>query len=122
MHFPVADGYKFTEKDWNTWSSVTNNPYFYSKKLAEEAAWNIYKEDSKAIELVVVNPLLVIGPSLSAGVNTSLEIVKGYLTGHVKQPFPGYAGFVDVRDVATAHVIAVEHPEAVGKRFSNFLF
>ncbi len=37
----LAQGPMFTEQDWNTTSSLTHQPYSYSKTLAEREAWNI---------------------------------------------------------------------------------
>ncbi len=76
FHFPVEPGYTFTEKDWNTTSSLTNGPYFYSKKVAEEAAWKLYEKHKDDIDMVVVNPLYVVGPSKNAILNTRYEIVS----------------------------------------------
>lgn len=39
------------------------------------------------------------------------------LTGETKTFLPGGVGLTDVRDVAEAHIIALENPQAVGKRF-----
>lgn len=36
-----APGDMFTEHDWNTTSSVTHQPYNYSKVVAEKTAWEI---------------------------------------------------------------------------------
>jgi len=116
MSIPVTQEKTFTDKDWNTVSTLTNNPYFYSKKLAEEAAWNLYEQHKDKIELVVVNPFYVIGPILSPNINSSLSRVKSYLLNDNAQVIPGKVSVVDVRDVATAHVLAVELPQAVGKR------
>jgi len=115
---PVEPNYEFTTKDWNTWSSLQNNPYFYSKRLAEQAAWKIYEENKQSgnFELVVVNPLFVIGPPQTAVLNQSLTTVRNNLMGEAKSINPGRVGWVDVRDVATAHVIAFEHKDAAGQR------
>jgi len=115
LHFPVEPGYVFTCEDWNNWSSLTNNPYFLSKKLAEEEAWKLYKENSDKIEVVVVNPLFVLGPLPNHFINTSVASVKNFLLGQ-SSPQPGHIGVVDVRDVAAAHIIAMEKKEAAGKR------
>ena len=116
LHFPVEPNYAFTAKDWNNWSSVQNNPYFFSKRQAEKAAWDLYEQNKDRFELVVVNPLYVLGPPLTAELNTSLKLVKEWLVGENKNVRPGRIGLVDVRDVATAHVIALEHPDAKGQR------
>jgi nucleoside-diphosphate-sugar epimerase len=62
VHFPVPAGYTFTADDWNTQASP-DEPYFYSKRLAEQAAWDWSKQNSE-VEVVVVNPGFVQGPSL----------------------------------------------------------
>jgi len=117
FHFPVEPGYVFSDKDWNSGSNLTTNAYFHSKRLAEEAAWDIYrKSDPHKVELAVVNPLFVVGPTQSPILNTSLNILKRFLLGEVQQPMQGFVGWIDVRDVAEAHVLAMEHPDADGKR------
>ncbi|HJK92477.1 MAG TPA: SDR family oxidoreductase [Polyangiaceae bacterium LLY-WYZ-15_(1-7)] len=104
-----------TEADWNEGSSLERNPYYYSKTLAEKAAWRFVEEEDVAFDLVVINPFMVIGPSLSPGLNTS----NGVFVGLVGGEYPGIVsltwGMVDVRDVADAHVRAMEVPEASGR-------
>ncbi len=113
---PPRAGYVYTEKDWNTWSTLTNNPYFLSKRLAEQAAWRLWDQHKDRLDLVVVNPGFVVGPLQSASINTSLQTVVNHLTGRVKKATPGRLPFVDVRDVALAHVIAMEQDAAIGHR------
>jgi dihydroflavonol-4-reductase len=104
-----------TEADWNVKSSLERNPYYYSKTLAEKAAWDFVEKEKPAFDLVVINPFLVIGPSHSAGINTSNQLFVDLLNG----TYPGVInltwGFVDVRDVADAHVRAIETPSAKGR-------
>jgi dihydroflavonol-4-reductase len=104
-----------TESDWNVKSSLQRNPYYYSKTVAERAAWQLMEREKPAFDLVVINPFLVIGPSLVPSLNTSNEIFLDMLKG----TFPGIVGltwgFVDVRDVAEAHVRAIETPAAHGR-------
>lgn len=116
FHYPVADGYEFTEKDWNDSNTLTNGPYFYSKRVAEEAAWKIYEQHKSEIDLVVVNPLFVVGATKSKALNTSCQNMKKYIMGEIPVP-PGFVGFVHVKDVAQCHLIALENPKAVGKRY-----
>lgn len=104
-----------TEADWNEKSALERNPYYLSKTLAEKEAWRFVREDAPGLELVVINPFLVIGPSLSPGLNTSNQMFADLLKG----VYPGIMsltwGFVDVRDVALAHVRAMEMPSASGR-------
>ncbi|RUS15684.1 NAD-dependent epimerase/dehydratase:3-beta hydroxysteroid dehydrogenase/isomerase [Endogone sp. FLAS-F59071] len=110
-------GHVFSEADWNGKSNLNRNPYHYSKVRAEKAAWNFMEKDENRdkFRLVVINPHVVIGPSHTKAVNTSLLIIQEILTGK----FPGIIdinfGFVDVRDVAKAHILAMENPDARGR-------
>ncbi len=105
----------FTEADWNEKSSLERNPYYYSKMLAERAAWDYMEDHQPHFDLVVINPTLVFGPSISPGLNQSNKVIADLLTG----AFPGIMnitwGMVDVRDVARAHILAMENPQASGR-------
>jgi dihydroflavonol-4-reductase len=73
-------------------------------------------EGSSSMQLVVINPGLVLGPLLSSDWGTSGEMVKRILDHQVPAiPNVSFAT-VDVRDVASAH-LAVVNPEAAGQRF-----
>jgi len=104
-----------TEADWNVKSSLTRNPYYFSKTLAERAAWDFVEQQKPGFDLVVINPFLVIGPSLSSSLNPSNQLFVDLLKG----TYPGVMnltwGFVDVRDVADAHVRAAELASAHGR-------
>ncbi|MEI6095473.1 MAG: aldehyde reductase [Gammaproteobacteria bacterium] len=94
--------------------------YFKSKTLAEKSAWEFIKNqtgDSK-LELVVVNPGPIYGPTLTGNLDTeAMDFFKKLITG--KMPMLPKASTVmsDVRDVATIHVLAMENEKANGKRF-----
>jgi len=106
----------FSESDWNKSSSLNHQPYNYSKTLAEKEAWKMAKEQNRW-DLVVMNPGLVLGPSLaqasdSTSLSTMLEIMDGTLrTGAPDLRFP----IVDVRDVATAHIKGALKHDANGR-------
>lgn len=53
--------------------------YVLSKTLAEEAAWNFVKE--KGIDMVTINPAMVIGPLLQPTLNTSAAAIAKLLNG-----------------------------------------
>ena len=105
----------FTEKDWNTMSSLDRNPYHYSKTLAERDAWDFIMRKRPSFDLVVINPFLVIGPSLSPSLNTSNEIIRDIMSGVYPAIMDLNWGVVDVRDVATAHILAMETDAASGR-------
>lgn len=104
------------ENHWNSTASAKYQPYSYSKTLAEKAAWE-YAQQQDHWDLAVINPSFVVGPSLSKRLDgTSSSTVAGFFTGQFKQGIPDlHFGMVDVRDVAEAHILALEHPEAKGR-------
>ncbi|GLT38961.1 hypothetical protein SLA2020_131740 [Shorea laevis] len=84
--------------------------YMLSKTLAEEAAWKFAKENR--LDLVTINPGVVIGPILQPTLNLTVKPILNILTG---RELPSYGVFVDVRDVAHAHIQAFEIPSATGR-------
>lgn len=64
--------------------------------------------------MVFINPGFIIGPLLQPTLNFSVEMIVDMING--KNPFNSiYYRFVDVRDVALAHVKALETPSANGR-------
>jgi len=113
------DGSKvYDESSWSI-PEKTAGAYEKSKTLAERAAWKFMEslpEDS-ALELVALNPGLVLGPILDEDYGTSGEAVRKLMRRDLPGcPAIGYAP-VDVRDVADAHLRAMDVPEAAGQRF-----
>lgn len=104
-----------TEADWNVKSTLTRNPYYYSKTMAERATWAFVTEKKPAFDVVVINPFLIVGPSLSPGLNTSNQIFVDLLAGKYPALMRLHWGFVDVRDVSDAHIRAMETPKASGR-------
>lgn len=111
----------FTDEDWTN----LNNPkslvaaYAESKTLAEQAAWKFMETlaPEKKFELATVNPTLVQGPLLSNSDCSSADINKQILLG-LYPAIPNLQfDVVSVIDVAKAHILAMTHPDAAGKRF-----
>jgi len=116
-----APGGILTEDTWNTTSSLSYQPYSYSKTLAERKAWDMAKEQSQW-DLVTINPSLVMGPALNAGnvTSESFTILKQVGDGTFKRGAPKLGiGLVDVRDVAEAHFLAAFTPEAEGRYITS---
>jgi dihydroflavonol-4-reductase len=105
-----------SEEYWNTTSSITNNPYHYSKVLSEKEAWKIC-EAQKRWSLVCINPGMVLGPSLSGNSDSgSLFLLDEMLKGYFFYGMPNLAlATVDVREVAQAHLAAAENANAHGR-------
>ncbi|MCW7468830.1 SDR family oxidoreductase [Leptospira kanakyensis] len=110
----------FTEDHWNITSNLNHQPYAYSKTLAEKEAWEIQKKQTRW-DLVVINPSFVMGPSLSKRMDgTSVEFMKNMLKGVFRTGVPDTKmGFVDVRDVAKAHILAGFTPSAKGRHITS---
>jgi len=106
----------FTEEDW---TDVTADiaPYQKSKTLAERAAWEFISTEGGGLELAVINPTAVLGPTLGNDDPPSLRTIKGLLGGAFPVCPPFGTGWVDVRDVADLHLLAMTHPAAAGERF-----
>ncbi|HCY41522.1 MAG TPA: diaminohydroxyphosphoribosylaminopyrimidine deaminase [Prolixibacteraceae bacterium] len=106
----------FTEAYWNTTSSAGHQPYPYSKVQAEKLAWEMAEKQSRW-DLLVINPGFIMGPSLTKRTDsTSVEIMIQMASGKFKTGAPaGNMSFVDVRDVAKAHILAGFTPNASGR-------
>lgn len=108
----------FTEADW---SDVEKNigAYSKSKTLAERSAWDFINgtENLNKMELAVINPPLILGPVPNKNVRTSIELVRTMMLGQVPGVGRIKMGLVDVRDVASAIILAMNTPEAAGNRF-----
>ncbi len=104
------------ENHWNTSSTLSHQPYSYSKTLAEKEAWTINKAQNRW-QLVVINPVLVLGPGINPQISSeSFKLMKQLGDGSMKIGVPNFEiGIVDVRDVAQAHFNAGFMPEAEGR-------
>ncbi|KAH9741364.1 Epimerase domain-containing protein [Citrus sinensis] len=103
--FHTASPFYHDVKDPQLW-------YVLSKTLAEDAAWKFAKE--KSIDMVTINPAMVIGPLLQPTLNTSAAAVLSLIKG--AQTYPNATlGWVNVKDVANAHIQAFEVPSASGR-------
>lgn len=129
MDFSQPKTYTYTEADWNnmTWEEAVSSPlnaYRASKAFSEKAAWDFVEKEKPNFDLTSMNPPMVYGPvihhikNLSA-LNTSNERIRDIAFGKAKDgcPFTGIFVWVDVRDLALAHVLSIEKPEAAGQRF-----
>ncbi|KAJ6853078.1 cinnamoyl-CoA reductase 1-like [Iris pallida] len=86
--------------------------YVLSKTLAEEAAWKFSKDNG--IDIVTINPAMVIGPLLQPTLNTSAAAIANLINGASTYPNASL-GWVHVQDVAKAHILAYEVPTASGR-------
>ncbi|KAI1472673.1 NAD(P)-binding protein [Daldinia caldariorum] len=127
----VRPGYTYDEKDWNpvTWEGAVTaqklTAYMASKTLAERAMWRWMDEhgDDVAFTLATICPPWVFGPyvrapATRAALSESVLLLDDIVDGAAVPPFD-YGGYADSREVAAAHVRALEAPDGVagGQRF-----
>nr|GMC86437.1 cinnamoyl-CoA reductase 1-like [Ipomoea batatas] len=105
----VVDETWFSDKEF---AEETKLWYVLSKILAEEAAWKYAGENG--IDMVSLHPCVVIGPILQPTLNFSTNVILE-LVKEEKEFSSGMNCYVDVRDVANAHIQAFELPSASGR-------
>ena len=112
-HMPEG---KLTEAEWNTSSSLTEEPYSYSKTLAEKEGWKIAGAQDRW-DLIAINPSFILGPGINPQTTgESYAIMMQFGTGAMANGVPNFRiGMVDVREVAAAHIKAGFTPEASGR-------
>ncbi|GMI78929.1 hypothetical protein like AT5G19440 [Hibiscus trionum] len=87
--------------------------YPLSKTLAEKVAWKFSEENG--IDMVSINPDMVLGPLLQPTLNTSVEHIMELIDAGTGTFPSATCRWVDVRDVADAHILAFENPSACGR-------
>ncbi|VEU35565.1 unnamed protein product [Pseudo-nitzschia multistriata] len=118
------NGEYYTYHDWNTQSKLEDgnwgSSYQWSKAESERIAWELAEESN--IPMVTICPSFVFGPPTSGAdgegdVNLSSSFSITLFGQWVRGESPVQSRlFVDVRDVAKAHVLAGNRPEAIGQR------
>jgi nucleoside-diphosphate-sugar epimerase len=109
------DGRVFTEDDWTALDGPGVDAYGKSKTIAERAAWDSAAESG--LELTTLLPVAVMGPIMGGEVSGSNHLLQSMLTGAMPGTPDIWIPIVDVRDVAAAHLLAMESPAAAGQRF-----
>ncbi|WP_020648752.1 NAD-dependent epimerase/dehydratase family protein [Solimonas variicoloris] len=110
------EGGVLSERYFNTTSTVENNPYHYSKVMAEQEAWRLCGEQHRW-SMVAINPGLILGPALTGtSASGSLFLLDELLKGYFFYGAPDFSfTYADVRDVALAHLLAARDPQAHGR-------
>lgn len=106
-----------TEANWTDPNEKGLSAYEKSKVSAELAAWDFIKKEGGNLELTTINPVAILGPSLSAHLSGSFAILTQLLDGSMKAVPNMPLNIVDVRDVADLHIRAMTNPQANGQRF-----
>ncbi len=107
----------FTEADWNR-TATLEDPYLLAKTQAEQAAWAVHEAlpDEERYDLVALCPTVVMGPLYKKAHNrSSPNMLRDLFTGKMPACPRFHLNLVDVRDVALAHVRALEREAAEGR-------
>ncbi|KAK9452554.1 hypothetical protein V1511DRAFT_507561 [Dipodascopsis uninucleata] len=123
-------GFTYTGEDWNplTYDEACKaDPviaYRGSKKFAELAAWDYVREHSGEInfDLVTLCPPMTFGPIVHpvknvGSLNVSNAILWSIASGINPLPVSRVPVWIDVRDLAQAHILSLLQREAGGKRY-----
>jgi nucleoside-diphosphate-sugar epimerase len=123
-------GFTYTAAHWNplTYETAIDPKsssvvaYRGSKKFAELAAWGFVKTEKPQFDLVALCPPMVFGPVVhpvpnAEQLNESNAVLWSVAAGVDPIPAIRVPAWIDVRDLAEAHVQALLIPEAGGKRF-----
>lgn len=132
IHSPTnqekTPGFTYTSEDWNaiTYDESVNAERGYiayrgAKKFAEMEAWDFIKSH-QGFDLVTLCPPMVFGPWMHplaslAEINTSNQSLRDVVLGIDPIPSSRVAAWIDVRDLALAHVEAVFRPEVGNRRY-----
>ena len=102
------------DDDWTDLSNTNLFQYEVSKTKSERRMWEIVSNSK--IKACAINPVLVLGPSISGILSMSNRLTIKKL---FELPFiPDLSiSVVGVNDVAEAHIMAMENENANGKRF-----
>ena len=106
----------FSDDDWTDLNRKDLMPYEISKTKSEMGIWEIVNNSKYQIDACSINPVLVLGPSISGVISMSNKQVLNRL---FQLPFIPKISLpiVGVRDVANAHLMAMLNKNSNGKRF-----
>jgi len=122
--------FTYTGAHWNplTYEEAVNPTtsavvaYRGSKKFAELEAWKFVEREKPQFDLVTLCPPMVFGPVVHpvpnvARLNESNATLWSVAAGADPLPTARVPAWIDVRDLAEAHVQALLNPAAGGKRY-----
>jgi dihydroflavonol-4-reductase len=110
-HPPRGQDRLADERDFYDLGTLPNSAYYESKSVMEQYVLHAAKE---YLPTVILNPTAVVGPDdKSRGITSILLLVA---QGKAIAWIPAKTNIIDVRDVAIAHIQAVEHGRS-GERY-----
>ncbi|MDP6906914.1 MAG: NAD-dependent epimerase/dehydratase family protein [Candidatus Thalassarchaeaceae archaeon] len=112
------NGLTFTNEDWCDDATVKTNAYGLAKAGAEKMAreWVNSQEEGLRPRYVSINPCIVLGPIMSERhLKGSMSVLDHLLKRKPPVLLKMHVNIVDVRDVAIAHVNALDKGENLGR-------
>lgn len=100
----------FTKDDWTKVDDPSVAAYAKSKTIAEKSAREWVAANAPEMEFCSINPVAVFGPIANDDLSTSIEMVQKMLDGSIPMAPNMGIGVIDVRDVAAAHIAALDAP------------
>jgi nucleoside-diphosphate-sugar epimerase len=106
-----------TEADWTNPDQRGLSLYERSKLLAERAAWEYVQQPDVSMRLTTINAGAMLGSALGDHVSGSFGILRSLVDGSLERVPRLDFNVVDVHDVASMHVAALNTPAAASQRF-----
>ncbi|NRA89217.1 MAG: NAD-dependent epimerase/dehydratase family protein, partial [Rhizobiales bacterium] len=103
------NGVKLDENDWN---DNALEYYALAKNNAERLVWKL--EELHDLNVVVINPGAIIGPNFMTHTPSTYTFQR-IVDENFPMMLPIGLSYVDVRDVAKAHILAFENDNAKGR-------
>ncbi|KAH9209864.1 hypothetical protein DL95DRAFT_476241 [Leptodontidium sp. 2 PMI_412] len=127
---PNIDTRVFTSKEWLPLTIEdavkAQHPYFsyyVAKAESEKAIWKFVETEKPAFTVTVLLPALIFGPPLrpvtsSKNINYSSDVFHSLFNGtYETTPDTSFPSYIDVRDLAYAHIKSLTTPEVANQRF-----
>ena len=105
---------RFGPDDWTELDARKHPAYTVAKTRAERLAWALAEELDLAVTTIC--PGMIFGPMLGGEVGSSMGFLDAIVRGSIPKVPPSGFEIVDVRDVAEAHVAALDRDDLAGQR------
>lgn len=107
----------FDETCFNTRSTAAEEPVAFAKAHFESEVWRLRLNTS--VDFTVLVPTVMLGPSRTSESSDAMRVVCDFARSSSYIPFAPnmYWNFVDVRDVALAHVMSLDAKQARNRRY-----
>lgn len=102
--------------------SLLKDSYWGSKALSEKVVWDFKREKYPNFEVTMIMPAYTIGPQafdseIKSVLNATAEGINSLLKLGSKDSVPDFIdSYIDVRDIAKAHLIAIENESTNNQR------